>query len=376
MASRGATVRRRLSHGLTDFNSHDTSMSTNWVHIVPTLPPVLEGVGAYALALATALDQRLRVSSRFVVGDPQWSTALVAKEEHPAAASVTHRGRDELVAAIGDASTVLLHYVGYGYSRRGCPRWLVDGLERWIAPGKRLLIVFHEIYATGPPWTSAFWLTGAQRRLAARLARLASGSITSLRLYRERILAQAPGSSVAVLPVFCPLPEPTDTLPLSRRDRRLVVFGGEGARSRAYGVAQEAMMATCDRFDLKEIVDIGPAARVPTTVGRVPVRGTGPLSESSISELLRSSYCGFLAYPRDFLGKSTVFAAYAAYGLLPVVATTQAMYDPPAETLAPCWEASAPGEDQDPQWVTDAAREWYRGHSLGVHVAHYAPFAS
>jgi hypothetical protein len=64
-----------------------------------------------------------------------------------------------------------------------------------------------------------------------------------------------------------------------------------------------------------------------------------------VSRLLLDSFAGFLAYPSAFLGKSTIFAAYCAHGLLPV----------------------QPGEKAEPgvaQERATSAREWYLRHSL------------
>ena len=75
-----------------------------------------------------------------------------------------------------DATTpVILHYVGYGYEKRGCPLWLIRGLESWKRNHRvhRLLVIFHELYAAGSPWQSSFWNSPVQRWITGRLARLA-----------------------------------------------------------------------------------------------------------------------------------------------------------------------------------------------------------
>jgi hypothetical protein len=38
-----------------------------------------------------------------------------------------------------------------------------------------------------------------------------------------------------------------------------------------------------------------------------------------VRELLQRARFGFVAYPLDFIGKSGVFAAYAAHGVVPIV---------------------------------------------------------
>jgi hypothetical protein len=266
------------------------------LQIVPRLPPPAEGVGSYALALGDALRDRFGIESRF----------LEAAD------------RSEALATPADTEdAVLLHYANYGYQRRGCPLWLARGVRR-LAP-RRLVTVFHEVYATGPPWRSSFWTMPLQKGIAASVARASHALVTSLDLYTRRIGgAAAPGKTV-VMPVFSTVGEPDGPPPLAGRGRRLVVFGGQGARGRAYGELRPALEAACRALGIEEVADIGPEAEaIPESVAGVPVRRLGPLPAAEASALMLDSLAGFVAYPAFFLPKSTIFAAYCAHGLLPV----------------------------------------------------------
>lgn len=320
------------------------------VHIVPVLPPPLEGVGGYALALAEALRDRYGIDSAFV-----------------AAAALPTRTPDALrtaLAALTDAEpgklpTALLHYAGYGYHPRGCPDWLIEALEGWDG---RLVTTFHEVWAMGPPWRSSFWLSPRQRHLAGRLARRSDGLVTSMGLYRRNLLRRAPGREVTVMPVFSTVGEPAAVPPLDRRDRCLVLFGGPGVRGRAWRHSSPALAATCNRLGLTEIWDIGPPAEeTPDSLRGRPVRRLGPLPASEVSQRLLSAVAGFVAYPAPFLAKSTVFAAYCAHGMLPVSAwhRPRRRVEPPP----PFWRPAAAPSD-DPQRMADRARDWYSRHTL------------
>jgi hypothetical protein len=66
-------------------------------------------------------------------------------------------------------------------------------------------------------------------------------------------------------------------------------------------------------------MDIG--ARVEHGISQIdgiPVMQTGVLPAHEVSALLSDSIVGFFNYPTDYLGKSTIFAAYCAHRLLPV----------------------------------------------------------
>lgn len=295
------------------------------VQIVPHLPPPFEGVGTYASALAEALAKS-GIETRFLVPD---------------------RTVQGLLREIRDAETVLLHYAGYGYQRRGCPVWLAEGLDRWRG---RLVTLFHEVFAFGPPWRSSFWLLPVQRRIAARLARRSAALVTTLEIYEARLRPWTRDREVTVMPVFSTVGEPAAVPGFEERARRIVVFGGAGVRGRTWGPFLPELARTARELGAEEILDVGPPVDLPGAVGGVPVRGLGVLPPAAVSDLLLGSAVGFLAYPPDFLPKSTIFAAYCAHGVLPVCAWHGGRH---------YWTGEG-----DPQAIASAAREWYGGHAL------------
>lgn len=297
------------------------------VQVVPHLPPPFEGVGTYAAALAGALT-KLGIETRFLVPE---------------------RTAQGLLNGIGDAETVLLHYAGYGYQRRGCPGWLAEGLDRWKG---RLVTVFHEVWASGPPWRSSFWLLPVQRRIAASLVRRSTALATTLPIYADLLRPWA--RDVAVMPVFSTVGEPAAVPGYGERARRIVVFGGAGVRGRTWGPFLPDLARTVRELGAEEILDVGPPVDLPDEVGGVPVRGLGVLPPAEVSDLLLGSAAGFLSYPPDFLPKSTIFAAYCAHGLLPVCA-----WHPPPTVGRHHWIGEG-----DPQTIASAAREWYGDHAL------------
>lgn len=321
------------------------------LQIVPHLPPPFEGVGTYAAALAGALGGE----SRFLVGDPAWAGAKNG------ARAVAARTAADLLAGIGDTGAVLLHYANYGYQARGCPAWLVEGMERWRG---RLVTVFHEVCAAGPPWRSSFWLRPAQRRLAAALARRSEALATTLDVYAGLLRPWAGGREIAVLPVFSTVGEPAAVPPFGERARRIVVFGGAGVRGRAYGPFLPALARAARTLGAEEILDVGPPLPVPSSAGEVPIRPLGVLAAAEVSALLLGSAAGFLAYPPGFLPKSTIFAAYCAHGALPVCAWDR---QPPDGAL-PYWRVDGAG---DPPAVAAAANRWYAGHSLRLQAERF-----
>src|SRR5262245_42265036 len=136
---RSSLCRPRTACLTRDAQSRGRAQVTSIVHLVPRLGAASNGVADYARALAAALDSQHRIRSQII-------------ESRSAAA---------LAGPLERCDRLLLHYVNYGYSPRGCPFWLVRGLSGWRRqrPQARLLTVFHELYALNAPWRSSFWLS-------------------------------------------------------------------------------------------------------------------------------------------------------------------------------------------------------------------------
>ncbi|HSF39044.1 MAG TPA: glycosyltransferase family 1 protein [Thermoanaerobaculia bacterium] len=334
------------------------------VQIVPRLPPPAEGVGSYALALAEALRSRFGIATSFLASDPPegdgWEVDGFGAEAIP------RRGRARAIPELleaAEAEAVLLHYANYGYQRRGCPLPLPRAVRRFKAgaSGRRLVTVFHEVFATGPPWRSSFWTAPLQRAIAGAVARASDAAVTSLDLYVRRLGRAAAPARTVVTPVFSNLGEPEGLPPLRKRAPRMVVFGGRGARTRAYGELRPVLAAACRDLGIGEIIDVGPPLDGSTEVDGVPVRTLGVLPPGEAGALLAGSLAGFVAYPSFFLPKSSIFAAYCAHGVLPVCAWPRPAEDGTVRLGEHYWR---PGTEGDPERIAAAARAWYEGHSL------------
>jgi hypothetical protein len=131
------------------------------LQIVPHPPGTFDGVGDYAFNLARALSADHGLSTTFLVGG---RTAASSHDRYRIISGLDPSLCAELAR---DYTHVILHYVNYGYHRRGVPfqlRAFVNELRpqlrgRWVT-------MFHELYASGPPWKSAFWLRPFQVRIA------------------------------------------------------------------------------------------------------------------------------------------------------------------------------------------------------------------
>ncbi|MHC5610267.1 MAG: glycosyltransferase family 1 protein [Nostoc sp.] len=361
---------------------------THVTSIVPRLPPEIDGVGDYALNLARQLRKDFNIQTHFIVGNTKWNGAAEIDGFPVSQISMGVAGRrcrspDALLTLLSSdrTSSILLHYVGYGYAQRGCPVWLVDGLQRWksLFPKRSLLTMFHEVYASGPPWTSSFWLSPLQKNLAARLAQMSDRCITSKQLYAEIIanISQGKHHQIPFLPVFSNIGEPDKVLPLSERQKRLVVFGGVANRARVYRESQAVLEYVCQRLNIQEIWDVGTPTEVNlSSITKVPILEIGQQSAEKVSEILVDSVAAFSDYNPDFLAKSTIFASYCAHLVLPINAKGSASVIDGIEPGKHYWVPNPQGNelenDGEIQAIADNAYSWYQMHRLSITVKTFA----
>jgi len=352
--------------------------------IVPRLPPAVDGVGDYGLNLAQQMRQDFGIITNFVIGDANWSGETVI--EGFAAKQVADRSRTALLELLLNQDdvkqTLLLHYVGYGYARRGCPVWLVEALEQWQKAGNnhRLVTMFHELYAFGPIWNSQFWTSPLQRNLAARLIKLSDRCLTSKEGYADiiRKFSQGKHSDIPTLPVFSNVGEPKNLTPLSARQRRLVIFGGTLPRSRVYQQSLLGLERTCQELEIEEILDIGSPLKFEIQpINGIPVTCLGIKSSQEISNILSNSLVGFFNYPTEYLSKSGIFAAYCSHRLLPIGVWYEGKDGDGLQAGKHYWLADRDDHTLnllEGQVVADNAFAWYQQHQLSVQASIFASY--
>jgi hypothetical protein len=240
--------------------------------------------------------------------------------------------------------------------------------------------MFHETYASGPPWTSSFWLSPLQKNLAARVAKLSDRCVTSRQGYAQQLHELSPGKheKIPTLPVFSNIGEPKQVPPLAKRDRRIVVFGSPSNRLRVYQESSPQLELTCQLLKIEEILDIGPPKPlVLSSVNGVPVVELGERSATEISRFLLNSFAGFFNYTPEYLAKSGMFAAYCAHGLLPVSHVGSPF---PVDGIIEGKNFWTPQHKTDGlisleslQAIADQARAWYQTHNLSVQAQTFAP---
>lgn len=330
--------------------------------LIQVVPPGDGGVSDYLLCL----------KAQWAAGGVE-SHVILLSEELAAQRSLVERVGDCFSLPAGRplrTCAVVLHYSGYGYGRRGLCFWLLDELKALRAKhgdGLRLVVVFHELFASSPPWRSAFWLSRLQAKIAARLARLSDALWTNTEQHARWLQGVVgTGKRVCVRPVFCNTGEPDTPPPANLRRPVAVVFGSHSTRQRAFDALRENE-ARLRMLGVEELIEVGGGSA--TAHCAMPCRSAGRLEVPELRELLLQSRFGLLDYPSQFLGKSGVFAAYAAHGCVvldtcrPGPDTDRLVAGEHYLSLPALTHASMPADAQ----IAIAARAaaWYADHRLG-----------
>lgn len=264
--------------------------------------------------------------------------------------------------------SVLLHFSGYGYERRGLCGWLLHelrGAQQRLGPRLRIVTLFHELFASGPPWRSAFWLAPWQARIASQLAAL-SGAVATNTAQHARWLQQQPGvAAVQTRPVFSNFAQPQRLPALAEREPALVIFGSAATRARALR-RLASHTQTLHTLGVQGLTEVGPG---PATILRTwPQQHLGHLPQAEVSRQLQRHRFALIDYPAPYLAKSGVLAAYAAHGCAVLNTAAPA---PDADGLRAGQHYRAllsmkPARVGGDGWqaMADALHVWHDGHTL------------
>lgn len=349
--------------------------SQKLLQIVPRLPPDSDGVGDYARLLAQQLFQDHAINTEFVVF--YHSDQTPEKTDGFRTHRLPAHAVDNFLSLIPkDISGIILHYSNYPYlqGKLDSPAWLVEALTK-IVPTIPLVVMFHELPTL--KWKHIRVLNPVQSVVSKRLAQLATAVITDSHHFKIH-LEKWTKSAVTCIPDFSTIGEPNaeTVLPLSARQSRLIIFGGSD-RIRAYKNL-DLIVETCKALNISEICDIGRPQNIdPNSFEGITFTEMGFQPAEVVRSRLLNSVAGLMDYSRfpGDLGKSSVFAAFCAHGLMPLCTE----YNPsePDGVFVGKQYAIAGSQliGQSPQQrqnIANQAREWYCGHRLAINAELFA----
>jgi hypothetical protein len=292
------------------------------LQIVPRSPGAVDGVGDYALTIAKKLRQNFGCDSVFATFEAETKNERMEFQCLPL---------DDLPQSNNAFSRILLHYVNYGFQKRGVPFHLVSLLRKLQAQaGGKVVTVFHELYASGPPWRSAFWLRPLQKRLAKAIARLSDVCIVSNQNFQRELKQMVPGVCMAVHPIPSALGEPvlSDAQIADRDAHDWVIVGGTALVQRSLESFARFLKVIPESISPKRLFVLGgndnPA--VPSVLAGLSIKASyRPLIQASdASHILATCSFAWFDYFRQphvqtsVVLKSSAFAAACAHAVIPL----------------------------------------------------------
>jgi hypothetical protein len=298
------------------------------LQIVPHLPGTFDGVGDYALNLARALSADHGIDTTFLVAG---KTSATARDNY---AVISGLNVDASVELARDHEHVILHYVNYGYQARGVPfvlRAFVKQLRSQLRG--RWVTAFHELYASGPPWKSAFWLRPFQVRIARDMIDASTSCVVSNAPIEQAIHTRDADKKVHLVPVMSNFGEPEVIDFRTASPKRWAICGGMALIARSLSLFEQLRSRIPEAFAPEHVDVVG--GREDAAIAAALDRSKRSRPGSAIhhypevgvdlaSEVLRESSFGFIDYfgggkvwPGMLL-KSTAFAALCAHGVIPV----------------------------------------------------------
>ena len=347
------------------------------LQLVPHVPGGHEGVGDYALTLARQL--LLHHGRRTVFG--LIGQASVEEVEGFGILSPLSSISDQRYRDLG-LSAIILHYVNYGYQKRGVPFSLPPLLRKLkTASGASLITIFHELHASGPPWKSAFWLRPAQVKIARQIAELSATCIVSSESTREDLVRIAPQARVLVLPVISNFGEPDlSAHQIAGRDQhRWAICGGTHLVERSLRSFLGRVALIPAPFFPHDLYVVGGKenATVRKAFERLPnvrCHYSPDVEVSLASGILSFCAFGWIDYfhrpgvATAAILKSTTFAACCAHGIIPVLPEAGSVISLRGDTL--------PGPFFVGREQTNLPRESERGKASHEFYAWYQRHAS
>ncbi|MBL9116059.1 MAG: hypothetical protein JNJ83_13715 [Verrucomicrobiaceae bacterium] len=321
------------------------------LQVVPQLPPALCGVGDFATVLGRRMQAELGVESNYVaVGHLVCNTAEAG---------------DLIFTAARDMDAVLVHYSAYGYQKHGVPFSFVAALERLSQTGMRVVTMFHELSATGPMTSKAFWVGRFQRALITRLANASAAVRTNRAAYRSQLEELAPRhrGQVGAMPVFSNFGESAQIKPIADRNRKLVLFQPPAFEKGS--LFWRTWMNLNEKLGPTETLVAGRAKTLPKEVTQL-----GIVSVEEAEQLLTDNMWALVDYYPGYLGKSGIFAAHAAHGI--VVYSCRGLQAEDEGLRAGTHYLVDGMKDNDLQGMTERLHGWYQGHSQAVSARSFA----
>src|SRR6186997_351234 len=202
------------------------------VHITPTMPPAVNGLGDFCSLLVNNIRSKGYNNNVFFLRNYDFENI----EGNELVKFTPEDFYENLLKH--KPSIIILHYVGYGYNAKGLPFYLVRGLEEYKKKNKcKVLVYFHELYASSTnPLQLPFYTNFLQKRIVKKLYSIADITFTNCELYQELLYDLTPADEYKnICTGMCSnIPEHMYDPAMKKEENTLLVFGSFERRDAVY----------------------------------------------------------------------------------------------------------------------------------------------
>ncbi len=351
------------------------------IQIVPHPPTHLGGISTYSLKLAEELLKTYGIFTEFIIYESCFQDFPQPIESEINGFPITILPEETIEAVLSFLGKtyfqgIILHYHQPRSGRFSHLFWLFKALQSAIKLNKcPLLVIFHELSLTFS--VRNIEVFHPLRLLAGRGIAKTANTIVTPSAGFQTLLSKWVHHPIQCLPIISNIGEPQNVPPLEQRKRRIIIFGREYSRDRVYKKYLQELILCCNILEIEEIYDVGsPGIDLPK-LDKISLVDVGEQPSEVVSQLMLTSLAGFFDYshsPGDW-GKSGIFAAYCAHGLIPISTS----YNPTEATglklnkhYVVANQQLKNMENMQLQSIADNAFQWYVTHNLSEHARIFA----
>jgi hypothetical protein len=282
----------------------------NIIHITPAIPPVTNGVGDFSFLLAQGIHQIQPVNNIFFISKETKSNT---------ANQVIAFSAQTLYAQLKDSrpDVIILHYANYSYHPKGLPFYLVSAIKAIKNERQcRVLIYFHELYSSSTSlFKISFYTNILQKLIVKRLYKLADQTFTNCDIYGELLksVVGSNGYNNKVVGLFSNIDDKLYDRSIHKEDNTLVIFGSLPRREKI--VNKPEFIALLEQLGITDVYDIG-SGQVKFLHQSIRFHAKGILPANEVAVYFNKARYGVIHYSTEILGKSGIFSAYAAFGII------------------------------------------------------------
>jgi hypothetical protein len=162
-----------------------------------------------------------------------------------------------------------------------------------------------------------FYTNVFQKSIVRQLCRLSDATFTNCNHYSNLLKEVAQSNSFRPIctGIFSNIPDDLFDKQALKEEDSLIVFGSLPRRNAVYNNCN--FLEVLKRLKVRKLYDAGPG-KIQFAQEGIDVHILGALTTEALAHYLNLAKFGALSYKPELLGKSGIFSAFAAFGIIPI----------------------------------------------------------